>query len=236
MNEQIIINRKHIEDEKINDEVLLLIILLSSKIEHDSSDINYVDMYELLDCIINKNLTDSIRKEIENSFKKLEELNIINNLEEFEDLKFKFSPQSLKYVPFQCSYVRIFLSDIIKICHNIKYHNLYKMIRIYVNILTYADFSSKLPKNYKFKVYHLGRNYLIKKSGINPLSYQEYINFLQDNRIIYLTREKHGSSGFNYNYISRYEDKDICNDMAFIGSQELAKYSSKYKMISNLLC
>lgn len=235
MNSDIFLNRDFIENEDLNDEDLLLIILLTSEFEFNQLDRNLVNLTYLTKRVAINDNYKLVQKKLKKSFNKLIELDIIKGCAEIERGYYMIDTSAFYFNKERGGYVWLYLSDIIKISGRLDGCNLFKMIRLYTSIMSKMDFSSDLPKDYKNKVYHFGTRYLLYIADLQKKSYEKYIKVLCDNKILYKTSGKKKKSKFMFSFISRYQDKDICELFASLGGDKIGDSLKIYQNNKDLL-
>ncbi len=234
MKEKIFIRRSFVKDNKIDDDMLLLLCVMSSEYGDLSSHSNLVSLQYLTDLFLRKE-DKRLLKKMKDAFNKLVELDIIKVNKEYKKGSYLVDTSNL-YFDKSESFLNVYWSDMRRFSEDLNGCNLAKINRLYVCILNSMDFSSDLPYEFRNKVYHFGMNYLLKKTGFDKRTYSKYLDVLLDNNILYLVKGRMPGSQYISNFISRFDDKNICD--AFVKSNiknatELVSNYNENKSILN---
>lgn len=218
MNTKVFLKKQFISEDAIDDEALLLVVMLASEFAHNDFNKNIISLSYLSKLIASEDNLVSIQKNFKKSLNQLVSLGIIKYCEQMERGYYQIDTTAF-YFDKKNSFCKIYLSDIIAIMQSTNKCNKYKMVRLYLAILSSMDFTDHLPSDYKNKVYHFGIRKILNDTGLDKKTYNKYIQSLSDNKIIFCAKGRKDGALFDSCFISRYKDKELCEKFAISGGK-----------------
>lgn len=226
MREVIYLNKRFINDDRLNDTDLLLIALIigskTDKLVYDRISVKY-----LLSFLYETKITKHLRESFNESLWKLDELGIIKDAEVMDNFVVKAKTRKLgRESGDDC--LKIYFSDIAKMFMPSCDYNFLKVFRLYILIMSGMNCPESFPDFYKNKIYWEGMKALRKKSKLSKRTFYKYMNLLRDKHVFYV---RYDNTNQNFpRCICRCRDRRLCKQFSLRLRTYMKTFSSEERL------